>query len=349
MANISKSILIAFLALLVGCQAFQINFASSEAPTTEAGTTELETTEPLTTEAPTTEEEETTEPLTTEPPTTEEEETTGPTPSESPTTNFYTTETPTTECHSNADCPIAEPFCHANICYECEVDSQCHNQFCNDGFCVDCIDSIDCQDPLLPACSEEKKCVECTNSSECGGGLPVCRNETNTCVECIMDGDCGEDLPVCLGNVCDVCRFQDGYIAGKYEILADAQNASECASLAKESNEFATGASFKNVSCVATYGNDISDDAHYVSCIFPGVEEALWEMFEDKKTCVENTDQSTTSTSQIHCQSLCENDAMCIGIGCDNYRGCTEKCLICYAGDLKFDAEVAFYNKTVKA
>ena len=79
-----------------------------------------------------------------------------------------------------------------------------------------------------------------------------------------------------------------------------------------------------------------------------GVEEALWEMVEDKKTCVENTDQSATSTSQIHCQSLCENDAMCIGIGCDNYRGCTEKCLICYAGDLKFDAEVAFHNKTIE-
>jgi len=346
MATISKSILIAFLALLVGCHAFQISFFGHH----EVITTEVETTEPPTTEIQTTEAE-TTEMLTTEAPTTEEEETTGPTPSELPTTNMDTTESPTTECHSNADCPIAEPFCHANICYECEVDSQCHNQFCNDGYCVDCIDSSDCQDPLLPACSEEKTCVECTESSECDGAFPVCLNDTNTCVECLMDGDCSEDFPVCLGNVCDICKFEYGYIAGNYEILADAQNASECALLAKQSNEFATGASFKNTTaqCVATYGNDISDDAPYFSCIFPGVEEALWEMSEDKKTCVENTDQSATSTSQIHCQSLCENDAMCIGIGCDNYRGCTEKCLICYAGDLKFDAEVAFHNKTIEA
>jgi len=341
MATISKEILIAFLALLAGCQAFQINF-TTEAPTTKVQTTEVKTTKLPTTEAPTT----------------EGKETTKPTPSELTTTNVDTTEPPTTDkqttvdpegCSSNADCPIDRPFCHANTCYECEVDSQCHNQFCNDGDCVDCIDSSDCRDPLLPACSHENTCVECTNSSECDGAFPVCLNTTNTCVECLMDDDCGDDFPVCLGNVCDICKFQDGYIAGNYEILADAQNASECALLAKQSNEFATGASFKNVSCVATYGNDISDDAHYVSCIFPGVEEALWEMSEDKKTCVENTDQSATSTSQIHCQSLCKNDAMCIGIGCDNYRGCTEKCLICYAGDLKFDAEVSFYNKTIEA
>ena len=68
----------------------------------------------------------------------------------------------------------------------------------------------------------------------------------------------------------DACTFIDGYISGKYEIIGNAQNASECALLAKHSNEFATGASFKNVSCEATYGNHISDDGPYISCIFPG-------------------------------------------------------------------------------
>ena len=68
-------------------------------------------------------------------------------------------------------------------------------------------------------------------------------------------------------------------------------------------------------------------------------------MSSDKTTCVEHTDQSATSTSQIHCQSLCENDANCIGIGCDNYRGCTEKCLICYSEVFEFDGEITFYKK----
>ena len=78
------------------------------------------------------------------------------------------------------------------------------------------------------------------------------------------------------------------------------------------------------------------------------VEASLWEVFEggDQRTCVGGTDQSATSTSQIHCQSLCENDASCIGIGCDMYYGCTEKCFTCQSGDLEFSPDIAFYNKT---
>ena len=66
---------------------------------------------------------------------------------------------------------------------------------------------------------------------------------------------------------------------------------------------------------------------------------------EEQSICTENTDVSTTSTSQLHCQSLCEADENCVGVACDNYFGCTEKCVICYSGVFVFDPDTDFYAK----
>ena len=73
-------------------------------------------------------------------------------------------------------------------------------------------------------------------------------------------------------NFIDICEFQEGFIKGNSEILPEAANVSDCALKAKQSSEFATGASFKNNGCVATYGNAIIDDSgHWSSCLFPGI------------------------------------------------------------------------------
>jgi len=109
-------------------------------------------------------------------------------------------DTTQSDCQENSDCPITAPFCHSGACYECEVDTQCHHQYCNDGYCVDCIDSLDCTDDL-----------------------PICSDKDNTCVECVEDTDCGEEFPVCIASACAICAFNTGYVPGDHTLLENAK------------------------------------------------------------------------------------------------------------------------------
>ena len=83
-------------------------------------------------------------------------------------------------------------------------------------------------------------------------------------------------------------------------------------------------------------------------CVYSSGND-IWEIknttTDSQSICTENTDVSTTSTSQLHCQSLCEADENCVGIACDNYFGCTEKCVICYAGIFVYDPDYDFIAK----
>lgn len=72
-------------------------------------------------------------------------------------------------CFTWEHCPLHLPFCDDDllVCIECVVDSQCGDDVCLYGQCVQCRSAFDC--PLdAPVCDTASECVPCTGMFQCG-------------------------------------------------------------------------------------------------------------------------------------------------------------------------------------
>ncbi len=117
-------------------------------------------------------------------------------------------------CDQSSDCPSYLPTCLNAVCsVGCvlpDSGTYCLSGVCqlSTGYCVDCLQDMDCLLPNLPRCSADldagNACVQCLAASDCGDAGP-CNGAVFSCGTCASDADCPTAAPTCLGAPSGSC------------------------------------------------------------------------------------------------------------------------------------------------
>eukprot|EP00889_Picochlorum_renovo_P006767 jgi/Picre1/33797/NNA_001276.t1 len=119
------------------------------------------------------------------------------------------------QCRSDGDCNAQNPVCQDGTCLQCVSSEDCQgnptNSVCNTvtNTCVPCNEASGC-DPNSQATvcfvsAAQRECVQCVSDADCPDSL-VCSTD-RTCVACNTNTDCPDTSPVCDQdlNICVEC------------------------------------------------------------------------------------------------------------------------------------------------
>lgn len=133
-------------------------------------------------------------------------------------------------CGAAADCPSGYCDVDDGICVECRADADCPvgAPTCDDeGFCIFCIDDLDCDDADQPACETDSgRCVPCVDPDDCSAGETCSPSFQCVSAECDEDMDgFNADRPGCVGagEVADCDDTDPGRFPGNTPICGDSQ------------------------------------------------------------------------------------------------------------------------------
>lgn len=115
--------------------------------------------------------------------------------------------------------PVLTEACSESLCPLCT--SACTGVCTRSGWCVECLDHDDCDEPNSPNTFCNPHINRCTQPCGSGQGCPGDRkncihSSSSYCVECLTNDSCPDDEPICHFGRCVQC-FTDCECAARFD------------------------------------------------------------------------------------------------------------------------------------